>query len=652
MTQVNISGKTYTVTPNGSVLGPSGNNVSNANIVAIAKAQAASPALNQRISALNSGIGKVPVDGERALSTERGFDQKGLYSGMDEGLSNLLPKFKEKQNLSPFVNLVGGITTGAVRGAGELADFIGDTGSALGQNIGDYFTRPVGLDDEIESQREQKKSNPLGLISDDIFSEAAAVEAQAERDSSYADAAASMAAAGQKREKFPNRPSGTFTSSKETNNKENIVKDSANNASDEDEDNNASSVPGADTPAKEATVNALDEYLKLARPGIAPKDYDEYMKEFADATGLDVSGQPDNSQALMAFGLALMQNKAGKGFNVGEILSATGAAGEKAMPALEKARNNAKTIRAKAGEYALGRKKEDQAAAMKREQFYVIPKGKLGGPLGVVDAITKGKGEFADLNSYELNNLNTNEEFNSQYEIVKASDYSELVKEALKTPEVKDLYQTGSTPIALFDGAPKDIGLMVQLPDLNNPKARGMVPGIQGGAAESIQYVRDMEKDLGKQKEFFGGIAGLLNRTGTGAVEQTRSAIVQGLRNLGLDAGGETDPIKQIQVMLTELKAKNAAQILGESGKTLSDNDRKMVAEIVGGISFTDGDEALLVQKLGRLYDAVVGKAEQNLNQAYRTLDSYGVKYGNSKRDTGVRKGKDDQGEYIDLTSQ
>jgi len=178
------------------------------------------------------------------------------------------------------------------------------------------------------------------------------------------------------------------------------------------------------------------------------------------------------------------------------------------------------------------------------------------------------------------------------------------------------------------------------------------MPGIQGGAAESIQYVRDMEQDIGKQKEFFGGIAGLLNRTGTSAVEQTRSMIVQGLRNLGLDAGGETDPIKQIQVMLTELKAKNAAQILGESGKTLSDNDRTMVAEIVGEISFTEGDEALLVQKLGRLYDAVVGKSEQNLNQAYRTLDAYGVKYGNSKRDQGVRKGEDDEGEYIDVTSQ
>ena len=38
------------------------------------------------------------------------------------------------------------------------------------------------------------------------------------------------------------------------------------------------------------------------------------------------------------------------------------------------------------------------------------------------------------------------------------------------------------------------------------------------------------------------------------------------------------------QVMLTKLKAQNAAEILGESGKTLSDNDRRMVSEIVGDI--------------------------------------------------------------------
>jgi hypothetical protein len=36
----------------------------------------------------------------------------------------------------------------------------------------------------------------------------------------------------------------------------------------------------------------------------------------------------------MAFGLAAMQNRAGKGFNVGRMLESLGQAGEKALPAL------------------------------------------------------------------------------------------------------------------------------------------------------------------------------------------------------------------------------------------------------------------------------------------------------------------------------
>ena len=79
----------------------------------------------------------------------------------------------------------------------------------------------------------------------------------------------------------------------------------------------------------------------------------EYKKEFSEATGIDISGDPDNKAALTAFGLALMQNKAGKGFNVGNILSEVGAAGEKALPLMEAARKEARAGQLAAGQYAL-----------------------------------------------------------------------------------------------------------------------------------------------------------------------------------------------------------------------------------------------------------------------------------------------------------
>lgn len=409
-------------------------------------------------------------------------------------------------------------------------------------------------------------------------------------------------------------------------------------------------VAGADTPVRQATVTALDEYLRNARPGVKPENYKEYMKEFADATGLDVSGEPDNRAALMAFGLALMQNKAGKGFDVGAMLSSVGEAGEKALPSLQKARENAKAIRAKAGEYALGRKKEDEAAVMNRQEYLVIPKGDKGGPLGVVEAILEGKGQNVRLNAFELRNLDENEDFASQYEIVTVADYQDIVKEAFKTPEVQDLYQSGSSDVSLFTGAPKGVGLTVQLPDLNNPNAQGKKPGVLAGGPESLAYIRKMEKGLATGKGFFREIAGLLAQTDISVPSQARSAIVQTLRNLGLSAGGETDPVKQIQVMLTELKAKNAAEILGESGKTLSDNDRRMVSEIVGEISFTEGDEALLIQKLNRLYESVIGGREADLAEAYNTLNTYGISYGSDTRNDILGVTEDEEGTLYDAT--
>ena len=87
---------------------------------------------------------------------------------------------------------------------------------------------------------------------------------------------------------------------------------------------------------------------------------EKYKQEFADATGIDISGKPDTSQALMAMGLGLMKNRAGKGFNVGKMLSAVGEAGEKAMPALSAARKEAKAARIAAGKYALGQIKADE----------------------------------------------------------------------------------------------------------------------------------------------------------------------------------------------------------------------------------------------------------------------------------------------------
>jgi len=92
------------------------------------------------------------------------------------------------------------------------------------------------------------------------------------------------------------------------------------------------------------------------------KKTEDYMKEFAEATGVSIDGKADKSQALMAFGLALMQNKAGKGFDVSKALSALGEAGTAAAPAFQKAKDTARANRIAAGKYGLQQVAKDATA--------------------------------------------------------------------------------------------------------------------------------------------------------------------------------------------------------------------------------------------------------------------------------------------------
>ena len=119
---------------------------------------------------------------------------------------------------------------------------------------------------------------------------------------------------------------------------------------------------GTDESAAEtAFKSGYDAYLEALGESKDIGSIEDYKKEFADATGIDISGKVDNSAALMAFGLALMQNKAGKGFNVGNILSSVGAAGEAAQPLMIQARKEARAGQLAGGKYALEQRKAAKA---------------------------------------------------------------------------------------------------------------------------------------------------------------------------------------------------------------------------------------------------------------------------------------------------
>lgn len=70
----------------------------------------------------------------------------------------------------------------------------------------------------------------------------------------------------------------------------------------------------------------------------------------------------------------------------------------------------------------------------------------------------------------------------------------------------------------------------------------------------------------------------------------------------------------------------NATEILQESGKTLSDQDRERVKQFVGSIDLASADEEMILRTIGRVYDIVLKARQRDLNTAV----------GNMERDFGI----------------
>jgi hypothetical protein len=372
-----------------------------------------------------------------------------------------------------------------------------------------------------------------------------------------------------------------------------------------------------------AFMDAIEAAMEAAGKDLPEvRDIDAYKKEFAEATGIDISGKPDKSAALMAFGLALMQNRAGSGFNVGNILRSIGEAGEKALPALEAAKKETRANALAAGEYALkmraadtAKREEMRKAAMDRSSYYIVPKSDgVSGFLANVD-----KGSLQALNAIELSRLQENKDFTSKYDILPGSTWSSIVNEAMKAPEAKEFYLTAGRDVPLFEGAEDDI-LKVRVFDPNpntNPNGRAI---ISGDGQQQYEALARMARDNQKARERFAELGVLVEgqnifRYSVDAVDSLASAF-------GIQFGEGLTETDRIKMILEKLQAKNAPEILGEAGKTISDGDRERVARIVGTITATT-DPRVLAQKVEELFNDIVLGAEADIKQALNNLNRY-----------------------------
>ena len=398
-----------------------------------------------------------------------------------------------------------------------------------------------------------------------------------------------------------------------------------------------------------AFLSSMDEFINSARESAPYKpterSIEEYKKAFAEATGIDISGKPDKSSALMALGLALMQNRAGSGFNVGNILRAVGQAGEVALPKLEAAKKEARNDMIAAGKYALESQAADRATdraaeekLKQRTDYYIIPKGE--GISGTIAGLEKGK--LQSLNLQELDALRKDEKFSRQFDILPGSMWSSVVAEALKTPEGKKLYRETPTTMNLFGSGDEaasgifDIRIYDADPNTNQG-GRGI---IADSGRDAYRALAAAYRDLQSSKQKFADGFDLAKGTNVARFTLDKVDSLAAAFGIGLSGANDTEKLK---LFLTKLQAQNAKEILGEAGKTISDADRALVRSIVGDVTLFENEDRLR-DKLTELYDDIIVKKERQIIEALKTLDYYNNTDIASRLDSGPL-GEEDQAE-------
>ena len=336
-----------------------------------------------------------------------------------------------------------------------------------------------------------------------------------------------------------------------------------------------------------------------------PKTIEDYKAEFAKATGIDVSGEPDNKMALMSLGLSLMQNRAGKGFDLSKILGSVGEAGQKAMPAFEKARQEARAGQVAAGKFALQQTKADKdalkAANTERAKYL----------RGRRDVILDRIAETAT----DQQKAYTKFKFDEAIEFLKQGKKSDKYSQ-IKTRKL----------IQGNDVLKVDIGYQGTKPMYANPKDN--VRSIVGER-------KKIYRSLGRIDKLSGIIKDMYNDSATG-IGGTAGQIVFDKAISGLSAIGITDAKawfgergvskeSEAKTILNLLVQENKRFILKESGNGVSNLDKQDLDKAFGKIKWGNNLQENLnnLVQIKSLFDAPLSTLDSTLDGFISEKDKY-----------------------------
>ena len=332
------------------------------------------------------------------------------------------------------------------------------------------------------------------------------------------------------------------------------------------------------------TMSETEELYSDEIAKAQPKTIDEYKADFQKATGIDISGEPDNKSALMALGLKLMQNRAGKGFDLSKILTEVGRTGEETLPAFERAKDKARAGQLAAGKFALGQRMADTkalAALNKEKRLALLGLGKE----------FRGKAEARRLAAAKhLNDVELKELEFTQKRLEALRKGNEKLSEVTKNQGFSPI--DGQTQLKVFKALRKDASV-------GNPLVYTQAP-------DDIRRFKDAYGNITRARNTLNSISGLVQGLGDETGSPLADQVLEQVKTVGVAIG--LDPKKLFKTLVTTgkdgqlevVKGVGRKQMIEVLNRTLINEYKKFLTQETGnGIS--NQDVQRLEEALGKI---------------------------------------------------
>ena len=381
-------------------------------------------------------------------------------------------------------------------------------------------------------------------------------------------------------------------------------------------------------------TSAMDEQKQLfgdLADDTGEKSIEDYKAQFQKATGIDVSGEPDNKMALMSLGLSLMQNKAGKGFNLSNILTSVGEAGEAAMPAFQKAKDDARAGQVAAGKFAL-----QQTQADEKTKLALAKEKRLSLSALSKEFRTKAENRFLKKEDH-LNQMEQKE-------------LTETIK--LRAAQIKAGANANQLAGKGFDVEPIDGQKQLVYKKALKKNATGNSVSVFVTAAEDIVRFKDANFNISRARARLGGLKEIVSKfvpsKGSGTIPLVKivgdelknyavafgvdpKSLFQNSKVVGIDKDGNIEK-KSVNVSDTDLAASIRDSLIleykkfltQETGNGISNKDVEALREAIGKIDIF-GNPAAAISRIEEI-DGIFQKTQDqigNVFTAFRDKDNY-----------------------------